>query len=134
MTDPALGSLGTTVVVASSHDENYPPENIIDGNPKTFWMTTGMFPQEFIIRFANTTHLHTLTVDTFNVRILKIEKNTSEFAKNFETVIEKEFPPPQGKLQSNVFSLNGISATHLRFIIESGYNNFVSVHKVSVQT
>uniref|UniRef100_A0A8C6UZB9 Uncharacterized protein n=1 Tax=Neogobius melanostomus TaxID=47308 RepID=A0A8C6UZB9_9GOBI len=91
MFDNALRSLGTKVVVASSHDENYPPENIIDGN---------------------------------NGETLKIERNTSEFVKDFETVIEK----------SNVISLNGISATHLRFIIESGYDYFVSVHNVSVQT
>ncbi|KAJ0067419.1 hypothetical protein NL108_007880, partial [Boleophthalmus pectinirostris] len=35
-------------------------------NTKTFWMTTGMFPQEFIIRFANSTHLNAVTVDSYN--------------------------------------------------------------------
>ena len=31
MFDVALGSAGAQVVLASSSDENYPPENIIDG-------------------------------------------------------------------------------------------------------
>ncbi|KAK7934139.1 hypothetical protein WMY93_005035 [Mugilogobius chulae] len=133
MIDPTLSSLGAKLVVASSHDENYPPENIIDGNTKTFWMTTGMFPQEFIIRFAHSTRLDAVTVDSYNVRKIEIEVNASATAKNFERVTEKEFPPTQGHLQSNVISLNGTNAIHLRFIIKSGYDHFVSVHKISVQ-
>lgn len=129
MLDPNLSSLGAKIVVASSHDENYPPENIIDGNSKTFWMTTGMFPQEFIIRFSNSTNVTTVTVDSYNVKTLKIERNNSESANNFEPVTEKEFEPTQEHLQSNVISLTGSSATHLRFIITSGYSHFVSDRK-----
>ncbi|XP_072289568.1 intraflagellar transport protein 25 homolog [Eucyclogobius newberryi] len=134
MIEPTLSALGAKLVVASSHDENYPPENVIDGNSKTFWMTTGMFPQEFIICFSNSTSLNAVTVESYNVKNMKLEINTSETAKNFEPVIEKEFSPTQGHLQSNVISLNGTNATHLRFIIQSGYDHFVSVHKISVQT
>lgn len=31
MFDVALSSAGATVALATSYDENYPPENIIDG-------------------------------------------------------------------------------------------------------
>ncbi|TKS78907.1 Intraflagellar transport protein 25 -like protein Heat shock protein beta-11 [Collichthys lucidus] len=66
MFDSSLSSLGAKVVVASSGDENHPPENITDGNTNTFWMTTGMFPQEFIIRFAESTEISAVTVDSYN--------------------------------------------------------------------
>ncbi|XP_035514099.1 intraflagellar transport protein 25 homolog, partial [Morone saxatilis] len=128
-----LNSPGAKVVVASSCDESHPPENITDGNPHTFWMSTGMFPQEFIIRFAEPTKVSAVTVDSYNVKHLKIDKNTSQNASQFESVTEKEFEHTEGHLQSNVVSLNGSSATHLRFIITSGYDHFVSVHRVSVQ-
>ncbi|XP_077850244.1 intraflagellar transport protein 25 homolog isoform X4 [Macaca mulatta] len=49
--DLCLSSEGSEVILATSSDEKHPPENIIDGNPETFWTTTGMFPQEFIICF-----------------------------------------------------------------------------------
>ncbi|KAM9005858.1 intraflagellar transport protein 25 homolog isoform 1-T2 [Sarcophilus harrisii] len=49
--DLCLASEGTEVILATSSDEKYPPENMIDGNSTTFWTTTGMFPQEFIICF-----------------------------------------------------------------------------------
>ncbi|XP_041643655.1 intraflagellar transport protein 25 homolog [Cheilinus undulatus] len=121
-------------VVATSSDENHPPENITDRNAGTFWVTTGMFPQEFIIRLADTTNITAVTVDSYNVKHLKIEKNTSPNASHFEFVTEKELDRTEGHLQSNTLSLNGSSATHLRFIITSGYDHFVSVHRVSVQT
>nr|XP_061811474.1 intraflagellar transport protein 25 homolog [Nerophis lumbriciformis] len=131
MIEASLRSLGAKVVVAASNDENHPPENIIDGNTNTFWMSTGMFPQEFIIRFEEMTPLSSVTVDSYNVRHLKVEKNTSQNASHFEFVAEKELKQTEGHLQSNSISLNGSSATHLRFIITSGYDHFVSVHKIA---
>ncbi|KAI4819983.1 intraflagellar transport protein 25 homolog [Pseudochaenichthys georgianus] len=133
MIESSLASLGAKVVVASSSDENHPPENITDGNTNTFWMSTGMFPQEFIIRFAEPTDISAVTVDSYNVKHLKIEKNTSQSASQFESVTEKEFQQTDGHLQSNAISLNGSGATHLRLIITSGYDHFASVHRVSVQ-
>ncbi|XP_018525066.1 intraflagellar transport protein 25 homolog [Lates calcarifer] len=133
MTESSLSALGAKVVVAASCDENHPPENIIDGNTKTFWMSTGMFPQEFIIRFVEPTKISAVTVDSYNVKHLKIEKNTSRNASQFEPVTEKEFEHTEGHLQSNAISLNGSNATHLRFIITTGYDHFVSVHRVNIQ-
>ncbi|XP_054630988.1 intraflagellar transport protein 25 homolog [Dunckerocampus dactyliophorus] len=133
MIDASLRSVGAKVVVAASNDEAHPPENIIDGNTKTFWMSTGMFPQEFIIRFAEMKNISSVTLDSYNVKHLKVEKNTSQNASHFEFVAEKEFKHTEGHLQSNSISLNGTNATHLRFIITAGYDHFVSVHRVSVQ-
>ncbi|XP_068461034.1 intraflagellar transport protein 25 homolog [Clinocottus analis] len=133
MIDSSLSSAGAKVVVASSNDENHPPENITDGNTNTFWMSTGMFPQEVIIRFAESSQVSAVTVDSYNVKHLKLEKNTSQNASQFEYVTEQEFKQEEGHLQSNTILLNGINATHLRFIITAGYDHFVSVHRVSVQ-
>ncbi|XP_034397093.1 intraflagellar transport protein 25 homolog [Cyclopterus lumpus] len=133
MIDSALSSAGAKVVVASSSDENHPPENITDGNTNTFWMSTGMFPQEVIVRFAESTQVSAVTVDSYNVKHLKIEKNSSQNASQFESVTEQEFKQTEGHLQSNTILLNGSNATHLRFIINSGYDHFVSVHRISVQ-
>ncbi|XP_019741336.1 intraflagellar transport protein 25 homolog [Hippocampus comes] len=130
MNESSIRSLGLKVVVAASNDENHPPENMIDGNANTFWMSTGMFPQEFIIRFAEMTNVSSVTLDSYNVKHLKVEKNTSENASHFEFVEEKELKLTEGQLQTNSISLGGSNATHLRFIITSGYDHFVAVHKI----
>lgn len=134
MVNSSLGSHGVKVVLATSSDESHPAENIIDRNPKTFWMTTGMFPQEFIFRFPEPTQVTAVTLHSYNVKHLKIEKNSSQHTSQFEFVTEKEFESTEGHLQSNSISLNGCSATHLRFIITSGYDHFVSVHNVSLES
>uniref|UniRef100_A0A1A8ILV6 Heat shock protein family B (Small), member 11 n=1 Tax=Nothobranchius kuhntae TaxID=321403 RepID=A0A1A8ILV6_NOTKU len=134
MSDSSFNSLGVKVVFASSCDENHPPENIMDGNTKTFWTSTGMFPQEFVIRFPEPTRVAAVTVESYNVKHLKMEKNTSPKVSQFEFVTEKEFERTERHLQLNTLSLNGSSAVHLRFIIASGHDHFVSVHRVTVKT
>ncbi|KAA8592382.1 hypothetical protein FQN60_017837 [Etheostoma spectabile] len=67
---------------------------------------------------------------SLTVKHLKIERNASQNVSQFESITEKEFERTEGHLQSNAISLNGSSATHLRFIITSGYDHFVSVHRL----
>ncbi|KAK1893038.1 Intraflagellar transport protein 25 like [Dissostichus eleginoides] len=117
MIESSLASLGAKVVVASSSDENHPPENITDGNTNTFWMSTGMFPQEFIIRFAEPTDISAVTVDSYNVKHLKIEKNTSQNASQFESVTEKNFNKQRDIFSQMLFRLMG--AVQLTFVSSS---------------
>ncbi|XP_039591615.1 intraflagellar transport protein 25 homolog [Polypterus senegalus] len=133
MIDAALSSSGAQVVLATSSDENHPPENIIDGRTDTFWISTGMYPQEFIIRFSNLIKVTLVTIQSYNVQSLRIDKCSSPDTTDFEKVLEKEFEQTEGQLQSEDFSLGGTRATHLRFIIKSGYDHFVSVHRVMVE-
>ncbi|XP_065123049.2 intraflagellar transport protein 25 homolog [Paramisgurnus dabryanus] len=134
MLDAALSSYGAQVVLATSSDENYPPQNIIDGKTETFWISTGLFPQEFIIRFPDNMKIFTISIYSYNIKRLRVEKGTSEDADNFETIAETEFEHTESSLQTNDISVNVPNATHLRFLILSGYDHFVSVHKVSVQS
>ena len=34
---------------ATSFDERFDPKNVLDGNMKNFWVTTGLYPQELLI-------------------------------------------------------------------------------------
>ncbi|MGH0124843.1 UNVERIFIED_CONTAM: hypothetical protein FKN15_036404 [Acipenser sinensis] len=142
MIDAALSSSGAQVVLATSSDENYPPENIIDGRTETFWISTGMFPQEFIIRFSNLVKVSVVTIQCYNVQNLSIEKSVSTDAADFEKVMEKGL---RKECTSNTLStrlevaiihlyiFNGTRATHLRFVVKSGFDHFVSVHRVMVE-
>lgn len=75
MFDIGLSSAGTTVSLASSADPSFPPENIIDGKSETFWMSTGMFPQEFVVSFASLMDVNSIKITMHNVRRLSIEKS-----------------------------------------------------------
>ena len=39
---------------------------LFPSNAATFWMSTGMFPQEVIVRLAESTGIDTLTIDSYN--------------------------------------------------------------------
>nr|XP_033772453.1 intraflagellar transport protein 25 homolog isoform X2 [Geotrypetes seraphini] len=130
VSDVCLSSCGATVVLATSSDEHYPPENILDGKLETFWTTTGTFPQEFIISFNGSARINKLTVQSYLVRNLKIEKSISKDPISFEKCAEKDLENSEGQLQTEEFMLSGCQATHLRFIIESSYDHFVSIHRV----
>lgn len=45
MTDYGTATSGTEIAFSSCVDERHPPENIIDGTDRSFWVTTGLFPQ-----------------------------------------------------------------------------------------
>ncbi|XP_069088743.1 intraflagellar transport protein 25 homolog isoform X2 [Pleurodeles waltl] len=88
--DLCLASNGGKVVLATSSDEKHPPEHIIDGNSGTFWTTTGMFPQEFIISLKGLANINTLTVQSYLVKHLRVEKSTSKDPVGFEVCHERD--------------------------------------------
>nr|XP_002750897.3 intraflagellar transport protein 25 homolog isoform X1 [Callithrix jacchus] len=132
-TELCLSSEGSEVILATSSDEKHPPENIIDGNPDTFWTTTGMFPQEFIICFHKHVRIERLVIQSYFVRTLKIEKSTSKEPVDFEQWIEKDLVHREGQLQNEEIMARDGSATYLRFIIVTAFDHFASVHSVSAE-
>ncbi|XP_050659545.1 intraflagellar transport protein 25 homolog isoform X1 [Macaca thibetana thibetana] len=107
--DLCLSSEGSEVILATSSDEKHPPENIIDGNPETFWTTTGMFPQEFIICFHKHVRIERLVIQSYFVQTLKIEKSTSKEPVDFEQWIEKDLVHTEGQLQNEEIMRRGFT-------------------------
>ncbi|KAM9686802.1 intraflagellar transport protein 25 homolog isoform 5-T7 [Trichechus inunguis] len=111
--DLCLSSEGTEVILATSSDEKHPPENIIDGNPETFWTTTGMFPQEFIICFHKHVRIEKLVIQSYFVRTLRIEKSTSKEPVDFEQWIERDLVHTEGRLQNEEIAVASARTVHL---------------------
>ena len=42
------------VKMATSFDERFDPNNVLNKDPKKFWMTTGLYPQEILIDMNGT--------------------------------------------------------------------------------
>uniref|UniRef100_A0A673TB13 Intraflagellar transport protein 25 homolog n=2 Tax=Suricata suricatta TaxID=37032 RepID=A0A673TB13_SURSU len=131
--DLCLSSEGTEVILATSSDEKHPPENMIDGNAETFWTTTGMFPQEFILCFHKHVRIERLVIQSYFVKTLRIEKSTSKEPVDFEPWIERELVHTEGQLQNEEVMARDGHAIYLRFIIMSAFDHFASVHRVSAE-
>lgn len=70
MKDYAREENGGMIVMATCHDERHPPEQMLDGKDNTFWMTTGMFPQEFVVRLESSIKVSKITTLSMNGRRL----------------------------------------------------------------
>lgn len=132
MFDVALSSAGAQVCFATSSHEDYSPDNIIDGSQDTFWASTGLFPQEFIITFASLMNLNNIKLEGCNVKQIVVERSVQNEPVDFEPIAEKELEGTAGQQQFEEFSTSGATAQHLRFTIKSGHDHFLAIHKISV--
>ena len=131
MTDYALESNGGSVVLTTASDDNYPGENIVDGKESTFWMTTGLYPHEFIISLEERQQISKVKLWSSHVRKLTVEKCESSSCDRFEKVFEVELQDKPNRLQTESQQCN-FKAKFVKFIIGSGWDDFCSINKVSL--
>ncbi|XP_071952688.1 intraflagellar transport protein 25 homolog [Antedon mediterranea] len=132
MFDLALINAGAQVVLATSSDENHPPENMLDGSLQTFYATTGMFPQEFVISFQSLMNINKIKIHSLNVKDVSVSRSVQNDKTDFESLTEKSFTKSEGTLQNEEFSFEATTAHHLKFVIKSGYDLFTSIYRVHV--
>jgi heat shock protein beta-11 len=73
---------GVTVIGTTSDDPNHAPHNILTQSLSEYWITTGMYPQEFIIRLANSTTIS---------RVIITSKHVSEWEISFSNTDQKKW-------------------------------------------
>ncbi|XP_033126185.1 intraflagellar transport protein 25 homolog [Anneissia japonica] len=132
MFDVALMDAGAQVVLATSSDENHPPENMLDGSLETFYTTTGMFPQEFIISFQSLMNINKIKLHSYQVNEVSVSRSVQNDKTDFETLADKAFTKTEGSLQNEEFSFEATTAHHLKFVIKSGHDLFTSIYRVHV--
>ena len=99
MSDLASRQSGALVVAASSYDQAHPPSCIIDGEPRTFWLTTGSFPQVAILQLAQPCLLKSVEIIATGIRKLELAKCEGSQAVSWETILETEVDDSEGVLQ-----------------------------------
>lgn len=75
---PKLSSLRSFVSSISSFDDAFSCflcSGFVFSNPKTFWMTTGMYPQEIVISLKNQVQILRARTVTYNVKRLQLWKS-----------------------------------------------------------
>lgn len=132
MQDIGLSSSGAQIIMVSSQHENFPASNIIDGKSNTFWSTTGLYPQSFILALPNIATIENITVYSYNIKRLTAEKTSESEPVEFKPYAEIDLQATDGNLQKVTFGKERNEARYIRFIIESGHDHFSAVYKVQV--
>ncbi|CAE8669448.1 unnamed protein product, partial [Polarella glacialis] len=99
--DHLSSATGGRVLMASSVDGDHPPDNVIDGDEATYWISTGLYPQEILFELGKPATVSGIWLSTTNVRMVRIEGCVEESAVTFETLASGEMAAPSeaGRLQ-----------------------------------
>lgn len=131
--DLALESHGCTVsYVSCGRDDVASPDNIIDGSRSSFWSTTGLYPQSLIISFPKLISVSSISIRSYCVRNMLIEKCAGDLSKGFEEVKNLDILLTDLHHQVSTVDLNSVSAKHLRFTIKTAFQEFCAIYKVEV--
>eukprot|EP00760_Papus_ankaliazontas_P012753 PhM_4_TR15531/c0_g2_i1/m.35886/K19369/HSPB11; heat shock protein beta-11 len=129
------------VLLTTSSDPRFPPPNMLldDGN-KTFWLTTGMYPQEAVFQFVDgATSFAAIRLVCHGVSKLRIERCVDPHPTSFDVVVEAELPDAtkgSNSVQSERFCVNkttlGADVKYLKLVLLSGVEDFAAVYSLQV--
>ncbi len=115
----ASESSGALITAASSFDFKHPPSCIIDGDNRSFWVTTGVFPQEVIIQLGQASIIKTVDILTTGVQEIELAKADGVNANTWETISTHKSEDTEGEFQRISFRLSTkITASYLRLKVD----------------
>jgi len=136
MPELASASAGGKVYVTTSVDPEHPGGHALDGKPATFWISTGLYPQELILELGLPGVLEGVRLSCTRVRRVRVEVSRQEEAMNFALVAETELQDEEDGLQAWTVDLPPQDTDRPTFFVRvsilSGWQDFCSVHDISV--
>ena len=105
-----------------------------NSSPKTYWLSTGLFPQEFIITLPTPTTITKISLTSFKVGQWVVHASKQFAPTEFEHVSEQNLEETESGLQTYSVPLksplNGVR--HLKLEVAKAHAPFVSVHRLVV--
>lgn len=122
------------VLMATSYDEHYPVDNVLTQANNEFWTTTGLYPQEVLIQLAPAKSIRSIRFTATNLRQVVIEGSEGPHLGNFVKIGEGEVGNNRGGLQRESVEITSSKVfTFIKFIINSGWDDFVSIHQLKFE-
>ena len=115
MTELATEFSGAQIISASSYDVAHPPSCIIDGDTATFWLTTGNYPQEFVLQLGEACTIKNAEIVSSGIRRVELAKCEGPQANTWETIATSD-SSEEADIQHVSFQVPPrVNATYLRF-------------------
>jgi heat shock protein beta-11 len=133
MPDLALEVNGASIHCATCFDPRYPPSAMIDGDDRTYWTSTGGFPNEIVLSLGDTSKVQSIRIQSTGVRKLVIESSDGPSANMWETQVESDVDEEIGGAQQiTSFQTPKLVAAYLKFRVEKGFGDFFTVNRISI--
>jgi heat shock protein beta-11 len=119
---------------ATSWDSSHPPDNVLDGDERTFWATTGMFPQEIVVTLGAVSDVSQVRIVSVGLRRISIHSCATEQPGSYETVVpEKEIADQGAGRQSDTVKTNMRGVRHVKIIIHAGWGHFAAISSIALE-
>ena len=120
------------VKCATSFDERFDPKNVLDvRNINTFWITTGLYPQELLIQMDQPRVVSEVKFQTTGARKIIVEGCKQANAQTFSKIGEsKELASRNGLQNESVKITESAPINLIKFIVVDGWDEFTSVHGI----
>mmetsp|Transcript_67461 Transcript_67461/g.170168 ORF Transcript_67461/g.170168 Transcript_67461/m.170168 type:complete len:213 (-) Transcript_67461:54-692(-) len=135
MPDLAAQSCGGKVYMVSSLDEDNPAEHAIDGRAGSYWISTGLYPQEIILELGSPGRISSVRLASTCIRRLRIECCQEETPMNFKLIAEGELQDAPQRLQTweQQCEVQERPTVFIKLSILSGWDDFCSIHTLQVE-
>ena len=117
------------VVVATSNDPAHPASAAVDGNKHTFFVSTGGFPQDLILRLSTKASIAKIRISIANAKHITFDRCDGTTPGHWQPYVEANLPEQEGWVEHNV-STPGFPITFLRIRVNSGYADFIAIQDV----
>lgn len=131
--------LKSEVLLCTGSDERFPPTNITDGSPGTFFLTTGGYPHEVIVGFKGgvAANITKISLVSSGIKHLIIHRCVEPKALQYEQVLDLQLNNREANRQVEQFQVNaatiGSRVRFLKFTMQSGYEPFSAIFDISVE-
>lgn len=134
MPDLASKQAGGKVFLVSSLDPAHPGENVIDGDDTTFWISTGLYPQEILLDLGQLARVSSVSLSSTRVRNLRVEGWSHEDTRACcKTLAEGEIEnTASGWLQKRQLTCSKQEIDYVLLVILSGWDDFCTIHNIQV--
>ncbi len=78
------------VSCATSLDERFDAANVLTNNPKQFWISTGLYPQELTFTFQNSKVVNEVKFQTTGAKKVMIEGCQTATGNAFKSIAESK--------------------------------------------
>jgi len=136
MPDLACSKAGGRVFMVSSLDPDHPAEGAIDSDDHTYWISTGLYPQEMLLELGRRGTVSSVRVVSTHVRRVRIEGCWEEQPLSFAVLAEQDIEDTGGRLQLRELRCGAPSEgplSYVRVVVVSGWLDFCSLHKIEVE-
>eukprot|EP00753_Platysulcus_tardus_P015080 PLAT4764.1.p1 GENE.PLAT4764.1~~PLAT4764.1.p1 ORF type:complete len:141 (+),score=46.60 PLAT4764.1:86-508(+) len=128
-----LAAGSASLVSSSCFDERHPPSAVVDGSDESFWMTSGMFPQELVLQLAQRSELRRVEVRGVDMASVEVSVCDTSSPLSWEPLCTIKLENTEGTVETESERVDSVRATYIRFRITSGWDDFALMHSVSVK-